>query len=196
MKTNNDLFMERMEEVDGKIRAYSLFFALRAPYTEEDDLYQEAMLKLYERFSKEPEFLNSTNSYIYIYAAWMMKNYLNRERNMYVKRVVDLDTKDDEVQHRYLTGHYPRPESEAVRSEVRSIAEKMPNHYKIIYNGTVQGYKLQEIADFLNIPKTTLKWRKRVMLGRLQKAWRTPISTRANVMREMHELTSMKRVST
>ena len=195
MKTNNDLFMERMEEVDGKIRAYSLFFALRAPYTEEDDLYQEAMLKLYERFSKEPEFLNSTNSYIYIYAAWMMKNYLNRERNMYVKRVVDLDTKDDEVQHRYLTGHYPRPESEAVRSEVRSIAEKMPNQYRTIFDATVQGYELQEIADYLGITKSTIKWRKRCMIRRLRKAWRTPISARENVIQKMHDLPSLKRAS-
>lgn len=191
---NEQPFMEMLERVSPKIHRFAGYLASKSDHLTPGDCYQEAVLKMWERYLDEPDFLSHSDTYFTTFTAWAMKNLVNRERNMWSKRIACLETEDGE-QYSHLTGHYPRPEREAVRSEVRSIAEKMPNQYKIIYNGTVQGYKLQEIADFLNIPKTTLKWRKRVMLGRLQKAWRTPIGARGNVIREMHELPSVKRAS-
>ncbi len=79
MQANNEEFMQRMNAVDSKTRAYARFFDFKAQILEPEYLYQQAMLKLYERFCIEPDFLNNTNSYIWCYAAWMMKNYLNHE---------------------------------------------------------------------------------------------------------------------
>ena len=157
MQANNERFMQRMNAVDSKIRAYARFFAFKAPFLEAEDLYQEAMLKLYERFCIELAFLNNTNSYIWCYAAWMMKNALTKENNLYVKRVVGLENENGDVQHCYVTGHIPRPEVEAIRSEVRGIANQMPEQYRTIFDATVQGYELDEIGDMLHITKSALK---------------------------------------
>jgi RNA polymerase sigma factor (sigma-70 family) len=193
MQGNNQEFMERMNAVDSKIRAYARFFAFKAQFLEEDDLYQEAMLKLYERFCIEPDFLDNTNSYIWCYAAWMMKNALNHEKNMYVKHVVDLlETDKGDIQ---LAGHYPRPEREAIRSEVRDIAKQMPEPYQTIYNATIQGYEPQELADMFSISSGALNWRKRNMIEILKQAWHTPIRDRENIIRRMDDWPSVVNTS-
>jgi hypothetical protein len=73
METNNEQFMDRIKEVESKIRAYARFFAFKSTLLDEDDLYQTAMLKLLERYYVDPGFLNSNNSYIACFASWMMK---------------------------------------------------------------------------------------------------------------------------
>jgi RNA polymerase sigma factor (sigma-70 family) len=191
MTPNNDLFVECLDRVEHKIRAYARFFAFIAPHVEEDDLFQEAMLKLLERYHAEPEFLSHNDSYISCYAAWMMKNYLNRERNMYVKRVADLENDKGEVLYTYPSSHFPRPESEAVRSEVHTIAEQMPEQYQVIYKATLQGYDEQEVADMLGISKCALHWRKHTMMETLKKAWRTPVGEREYIIHCMYEWPSV-----
>jgi DNA-directed RNA polymerase specialized sigma24 family protein len=184
MQGNNQEFMERMKAVDHKIRAYARFFAFKAQFLEEDDLYQEAMLKLYERFCLEPDFINNNNSYIWCYAAWMMKNALTHEKNMYVKHIVDLaETEKGDIQ---LSGHYPSPEGEAIRSEVHSIANQMPMQYQTIYNGTIQGFEPQELACVFGISSSALNCRKRNMIEILTQAWHTPIKDRQEIIRRMN----------
>jgi RNA polymerase sigma factor (sigma-70 family) len=193
MSVDNELFMQRISEVDYKIRAYARFFSFKSQILEEDDLYQEAMLKLLERYHAEPDFLNSTNSYIYVYAAWMMKNALNHEKNLYVKHIVDLaETEKGDIQ---LSGHYPRPEDEAIRSEVHSIANQMPIPYQTIYHGTIQGFEPQELACMFGISSGALKWRKRNMVGILKQAWHTPKCDRESIIRRMDEWPSVVNTS-
>lgn len=182
MDDKNTQFTERMKRVDFKIRGYARFFAFIAPHVEEDDLYQEAMLKLYERYCQEPTFLENNDSYIWCYASWMMKNYLNHERNMYVKHVADLEPEYCDVP--YLQAYFPRPEPEAVRSEVRDIASQMPEQYRAIYAGIVEGYAMPEIADMLGLGKYALAQRKHNMVEALGKAWRSPQKEREHIIRE------------
>jgi len=184
MDDKNTQFTDRMKRVDFKIRGYARFFAFIAPHVEEDDLYQEAMLKLYERYCQEPTFLENNDSYLWCYASWMMKNYLNHERNMYVKHVTDLEPEYCVVP--YLQAYFPRPEPEAVRSEVREIASQMPYEYRTIYDGIVQGYEMWEIGDKLHLRKDALSHRKRKMIDTISKAWRVPQSERKLVLREMY----------
>ena len=141
------------------------------------------MLKLYERFSVEPEFLNNNNSYIWCYAAWMMKNALNHENNMYVKHITDLEPEYCEIP--YLTGYFPRPEPEAVRSEVRDMACQMPEQYQTLYAGIVQGYEMQEIGQMLGIGKFAITRRKHIMVETLGKAWRASHDERKQLIQEM-----------
>jgi RNA polymerase sigma factor (sigma-70 family) len=187
----NDLFIERLERVNSKIKAYARFFAFIAPHVEEDDLYQEAMLKLYERYHNEPEFLDNNDSYITCYSAWMMKNYLNHERNMYVKHVTDLETEKGEERFTLPSGHFPKPESHAIRSEVHAIAEGMPNQYRVIFDATAQGFNEQEVADMLGLTKTALHWRKQHMVRTLKEAWRTVAAEREQVILRMHDWPSV-----
>jgi RNA polymerase sigma factor (sigma-70 family) len=192
MQGSNQQFMDRMNVVDHKIRAYARFFAFKAQFLEEDDLYQEAYLKLLERYHAEPDFLNSTDSYIYVYAAWMMKNLLNHENNMYVKHIVDIpETDKGDQQYSYPKGDYPPPESEAIRAEVHGIACQMPAVYRIIYDATVQGYEPEEIADLLGISKCRLNWRKSAMIDILNHAWSTPLKDREHVIRRMDKWPSV-----
>jgi len=195
MTPNNDLFVKCLDRVEPKIRRYARFFAFIAPHMEEDDLYQEAMLKLYERYQNEPEFMDKNDSYITCYSAWMMKNYLNHERNMYVKRVTDLETEQAEDQFTYPSGHFPRPEREAIRSEVHAIAEKMPDQYQVIFNATCEGYEEKEVAEMLGISKGALHFRKQSMVKTLKEAWRTPVREREEIIRCMYERRSVYKVS-
>jgi hypothetical protein len=110
MQGNNQEFMERMNAVDSKIRAYARFFAFKAQFLDEDDLYQEAMLKSLEHSHAEPGFLNNINSNISMEAAWMLQNAILHERNLYVKQIVDLA--ENEKGDTQLSGHSSRPESE------------------------------------------------------------------------------------
>jgi len=195
MKVNNEQFMERMNAVDSKIRAYARFFSFKAQILEEDDLYQEAMLKLYERYCVEPEFLDNTNSYIWCYAAWMMKNALNHENNLYAKRVVGLETEKGDIQRSYPKGHYPSPEGEVVRTQVREIACQMPEQYRTIFNAIIQGFEPDEIAEMLGITKWKLKWRKAVMIDTMNQAWRTPNRDRESIIRRMDKWPSVTNMS-
>ena len=183
----NDLFIERLERINSKIKAYAHYFSSFDPIVDEDDLFQEVMVKLLERYHNEPEFLDNNDSYITCYAAWMMKNYVNHERNMYVKHVTDLETEEGEERFTLPSGHFPKPESQAVRSEVHAIAEGMPNQYRVIFDAITQGYGEQEVADILGISKGALHFRKHNMVETLKEAWRTPIGEREQVIRRMFE---------
>ncbi|MDD1751841.1 MAG: sigma-70 family RNA polymerase sigma factor, partial [Methanotrichaceae archaeon] len=190
MTIDNEVFMKRMEAVDYKIRGYARFFSYKSQILEEDDLYQQGLLKLYERFCIEPGFIDNTDSYIWCYAAWMMKNYLFHEFNLYVKHVTDLEPEKCDTP--FLRSYIPHPEPEAVRSEVRSIAEQMPHPYRTIFDAIVQGYEPEEIAEKLGISKSALKWRKHTMLEKLGKAYHVPAVERVKIIREMYEYPSVK----
>ena len=73
MSVDNNKFMERIQQIDDKLRSYSRYFAYKAGFLEPDDLYQEALLKLYQRYTSEPDFFSYTNSYLWCYGVWMMK---------------------------------------------------------------------------------------------------------------------------
>ena len=185
MTTKQDLFMERMKEIDSKIRAYARFFAFKAQnILEADDLVQTAYLSLFERFTKEPEFIGQNNSYISCYAAWMMKNALNHESALYSRRVTDLNPEFSEVP--YLQASLPRPEPEAVRSEVRDIASQLPEEYQAVYTRLVEGYDLEEIGDVLGISKFKASRVKQEMIHAISLAYQLPRDRRQLMIRELY----------
>ena len=183
MSVDNDKFMERIKQIDGKLRSYSRLLAYRSGFMEADDLYQEALLKLYERYVSEPDFFSNNNSYLWCYGIWMMKNAVNHERYIWINKVTNLETERGERPR--LTNHFPNPENEVIREEVRDIARQMPKQCQIIFNGTIQGYEPQELAYIFGISSGALKWRKRNMIGILKQAWHTPIKDRERIIRQM-----------
>jgi RNA polymerase sigma factor (sigma-70 family) len=183
MSVNNEMFVERIQQIDGKLRSYSRYFAFLAGFLEADDLYQEALLKLYERYVSEPDFLSNNNSYLWCFGVWMMKNAVNHERYVWVNKISEIEGEDGERPR--LTNHFPRPENVAIRDEVRAIASEMPEHYQSLYRAIAEGYQMQEIAPMFGVSKWTLTQRKRTMVDRLGKAWRVPPNEREQFIRDM-----------
>ena len=183
MQTDNERFMERISAVESKIRAYARFFAFRATFLDEDDLFQIAMLELLERYHKDPQFLSQNNSYIWCYASWMMKNALNHERALYANKIVDLEPEMCDTP--LPIGYFPRPESETIKSEVRDLVREMPEQYRTIYDSLIEGFDSQEIGEMLGIGKWAYERRKKILIDKLGKAWRAPKSEREHIIREM-----------
>jgi RNA polymerase sigma factor (sigma-70 family) len=183
MYPDHDKFMERMEQIHNKLASYSRYFAIQAGFVEADDLYQEAMLKLWERYCKEPDFLANNNSYLTWFGLWMMRNLTNHVRYTWVNKVTDLETERGERPR--LTNRFPRPENEAIREEVRDIARQMPSFYQGLYNAFAEGYQTKEIAARYKVSKWTINSRRNKMIQTLSNAWRVPPNEREQFIRDL-----------
>jgi DNA-directed RNA polymerase specialized sigma24 family protein len=142
------------------------------------------MLKLYERYNADPSLLEQNNSYLACFASWMMKNALNHESALYAKRVTDLNPEFCEVP--YLQAFFPRPEPEAVRSEVRDIAGQLPEEHQAVYTRLVEGYDLEEIGEALGISKFKASRVKQEMIHAISLAYQLPRDRRQLMIRELY----------
>jgi DNA-directed RNA polymerase specialized sigma24 family protein len=183
MSVDNDKFMERIKQIDYKLRSYSQYFAYKGGFMDADDLYQTALLKLYERYVSEPNFFSNNNSYIWCFGVWMMKNAVNHERYVWVNKVIAIETENGERPK--LVNHFPRPETEAIRGEVRDIVLRTPRFYQDLYKAYAEGYETKEIAAKYKVSKWTINTRKKKMLQTLGEAWRVPPSKRIQFIRDM-----------
>jgi len=56
-----------------------------------DDVQSEVTLAILERYAREPEFLEQSDSYVVSYGAWRARDVLKRECALYVNRTVEGD---------------------------------------------------------------------------------------------------------
>jgi RNA polymerase sigma factor (sigma-70 family) len=185
MFPDHDKFMERIDQIYDKLYSYSRYFANEAGFVEADDLLQESLLKLWERYCKEPDLLTNNNSYITWFGLWMMRNLTNHVRYTWVNKIADLETEKGDIQRSYPKGHYPSPEGEAIREEVRDIARQMPSFYQGLYNAFAEGYETKEIAARYKVSKWTINSRRNKMIQTLSEAWRVPPNERNQFIQDM-----------
>jgi len=182
----DNLFMETLERINSKLKFYCQHLSWCSKIVEEDDCYQEAVLKMLERSRIDPEYLNQNDSYITWYGIWMVKNYINHQRNLFYKKITEEDDLDlGEPDFHLRVNHAPKPENETVKLEVHLLAEGMPDGYKCIFENIVEGYSSEEIMKKMKIGGRTLRKRKETMVKVLGEAYHAPLNQKEEIIKNM-----------
>ena len=185
-QTCDDKFLETLERINPKLKFYCQHLAWCSGIIESDDCYQQSLLKMLERSRTDPEFLNQNDSYVICYGIWMAKNFVNHERNLYHKKIVDQDSLDHgEPEFHYRVNRTPNPEAETAKLEVRRLAENMSDGYQYLFKKIVEGYSVAEISQQMQISKWTYFSKKGKMIRVINTAWSAPMSRKNSIMKEL-----------
>ena len=111
------------------------------------------------------------------------ENFVNHERYVWVNKVTEIETERGERPR--LTNHFPRPENEAIREEVRDIARQMPRFYQDLYYEVASGFETRELAAKYKVSTRTINSRKNKMIQTISNAWRIPPNEREQFIRDL-----------
>lgn len=143
-------------------KLYQLAYRLTGNRQEAEDVVQETFLRVYRNLERYDEKLKFS-TWIYRIAANLCIDRLRKRRAVY-----SLDAQSGEHEdldgYSMLPGDDRTPESEVLLSETQQLVhraiESLPPKYKsVAVLRYLQDLSLQEIADVLGIPVTTVKTR-------------------------------------
>lgn len=137
----------------GSLKGYALGFT--HDMEDAEDLVQDTLLKAITYFDK---FREGTNLKGWLYT--IMKNtFINNYRR--TVKVNSLVVQTDEISYNNLAFSASKNLGEAsfVLQDIRKAVAHLSDDYKVPFTMYVEGYKYQEIANYLNIPIGTVKTR-------------------------------------
>lgn len=143
-------------------KLYQLAFRLTGNRQEAEDVVQETFLRVYKHLDRYDEKLKFS-TWIYRIASNLCIDRLRKRRNVYS---LDAQSAEHEDLDGYsmLPGDERTPESEVLLSETQEMVhraiESLPLKYKsVVVLRYLQDLSLQEIAEVLDMPVTTVKTR-------------------------------------
>jgi RNA polymerase sigma-70 factor, ECF subfamily len=132
-------------------------FALKLTRNMEDasDLTQETMAKAFYNHDK---FREGTNMKAWLYT--IMKNiFINNYRRQVNSHVVSDDTENQY----YINSHSQRTvnfgDRRMILKDIQNALSKLSKNLRVPFEMAFQGYKYEEIANFMNVPLGTIKIR-------------------------------------
>ncbi len=143
-------------------KLYQLAFRLTGNRQEAEDVVQETFLRVYKHLDRYDETLKFS-TWIYRIASNLCIDRLRKRRNVY-----SLDAQSGEHEdldgYSMLPGDERTPESEVLLSETQQMVhraiESLPLKYRtVVVLRYLQDLSLQEIAEVLDVPVTTVKTR-------------------------------------
>lgn len=121
------------------------------PY-EKEELVQETFIRSLSSLEK---FVNHPKLIAWLYT--IMKNvYINKYRRQVKLRTIEVDL---QKVHHFENISLNRGESKFVMEDIQKAMKNLPEANYIAFTMFVEGYKYNEIADYLSVPEGTVKTR-------------------------------------
>jgi RNA polymerase sigma-70 factor (ECF subfamily) len=164
-------FNHRVKENYKPLRGYAL--KLTQDPEDANDLVQETMLKA---FTNKDKFEDGTNLKGWLYT--IMKNiFINNYRRMVKGNIVSDDTENQFYINQMGNTVKNDGESRLVMGEMKAAIDLLSDNLKTPFMLSYQGYKYEEIANYLSVPLGTVKIRIHVARQKLKKLLK-PYGTR------------------
>lgn len=142
---DKNAFLDLYESYSDRLFVYCL--RLMKDRDQAKDALQNAMIKIYERAKLYQEGSNAT--------AWLYR----LTRNVCID-MLRADKSFEEIDETQLPALEPRTQDVALQEALTSEIEALPNIYReAVVLRDVQGHSYKEIADIVNAPLSTIKFR-------------------------------------
>jgi DNA-directed RNA polymerase specialized sigma24 family protein len=127
-----------------------------------DDVEQEMVLAILERYEEEPEFLQQTDAYVVNYGAWKARDVLKHEACQFNREVEDSPVEDDDGITLLDLADQQDPWAEiSVSLAVREAIENLDDTNRQIALGLAAGYAVPEIADEIGMTRQAVYYHMR-----------------------------------
>ena len=162
---------ERIEGLAPRLQKKAAYLQHMSPSQTSDDLYQEMVMALLDRMSKEPSFVNQKDGYLLQYADWVARKngQADRTYRSYVDAMPVMIGDDGETTAilEFIASDTPTPEqmqvfaedADALMSIVRDLSPENQTLVKMLY----YGHEQVEIAKVLGITKGAVSQRKKTV---------------------------------